>query len=170
MISIDSVRRRVEADARSRGYFLNPSVEFLGDLLEGLRRNEERYGYPSCPCRLASGIFEFDRDIVCPCDYRDADCGESGSCYCGLFVAEEVFEGRRVLGAVPERRPLELQERGFGVSGKRLVSGVSEVPRRRLWFCRQCGYVCFREEAPFVCPVCRAKRELFAEFVMSGVV
>ena len=67
------MRSRAESDARSRGYYLNPDESFLKDLIEGLKKNEERYGYPSCPCRLASGVFEFDRDIICPCDYRDPD-------------------------------------------------------------------------------------------------
>jgi len=177
MMAFDAVRRRAEGDARSRGYFLSPNLEFLNDLLEGLRRNEERYGYPSCPCRLASGDFEFDRDIVCPCDYRDPDCEEYGSCYCALYVVRDVYEGRRELGAVPEQRPLEKQERAYGVgrsevSVERPAGPGSGAPMvslagRRLWYCRQCGYVCFREEPPYVCPICRAKRELFAEVGMS---
>ena len=178
MMAVDAVKRRAESDAQSRGYFLNPNPEFLNDLLEGLRRNEERYGYPSCPCRLASGVLEFDRDIVCPCDYRDSDCEEFGSCYCALYVVRDVYEGRRKLMAVSERRPLDKQERAYGVgrseiSVERQVrsessarSLVAELPVERLWYCRQCGYVCFREEPPYVCPICRAKRELFAEFVM----
>ena len=65
---MDEVRKRAELDAKSRGYLLNPDPEWLGQLMEGLKFNEEQYGYPSCPCRLASGDFELDRDIICPCD------------------------------------------------------------------------------------------------------
>ncbi|MQY82794.1 hypothetical protein GH157_03765 [archaeon] len=56
-MSLDRVRQRAEQDAKSRGYYLNPSPGFLNDLLEGLKTNEARYGYPSCPCRMSSGFF-----------------------------------------------------------------------------------------------------------------
>lgn len=91
MITLEDVRRRAESDAKTHGHYLNPNEEFLKDLLEGLKRNEERYGYPSCPCRLASGKFELDRDIICPCDYRDIDVKEFGACYCALFVRNGRF-------------------------------------------------------------------------------
>ncbi len=35
--------------------------------------------------------------------------------------------------------------------------------RPKLWYCKQCGYVVFREDPPYVCPICKAKREMFAE-------
>jgi ferredoxin-thioredoxin reductase catalytic subunit len=75
-ITIETTRARAEADANTYGYHLTPDPELLQGFLEGLKVNEERYGYPSCPCRLASGKFEFDRDIICPCDYRDPDVAE----------------------------------------------------------------------------------------------
>ncbi len=75
-MTLEKVSRRAESDARSRGYFLHPDPDFLRDLLEGLKTNEELYSYSTCPCRLASGKFEFDRDIICPCDYRDPDVEE----------------------------------------------------------------------------------------------
>jgi rubrerythrin len=33
----------------------------------------------------------------------------------------------------------------------------------KLWYCKQCGYTVFREEPPYICPICKAKKELFAE-------
>ena len=33
----------------------------------------------------------------------------------------------------------------------------------KMWYCKQCGYVVFREDPPYVCPICKAKREMFAE-------
>ena len=32
----------------------------------------------------------------------------------------------------------------------------------QLYYCKVCGYVAFREEPPYVCPICQAKREMFA--------
>jgi ferredoxin-thioredoxin reductase catalytic subunit/predicted Zn-ribbon and HTH transcriptional regulator len=167
------VRQRAEADARTYGYYLNPDPEFLQSLLEGLKKNEERYGYPSCPCRLASGKFEFDRDIICPCDYRDPDVEEFGACYCGLYVRRDVFEMKTLIQPVPERRPLEKQIRAYAVTAAPTeqkteinvaVAGeqVAES-KKKFWYCKQCGYVVFREDPPYVCPICKAKREFFAE-------
>jgi ferredoxin-thioredoxin reductase catalytic chain len=63
------------------GYFFNREREKVIDLLNALLLNRDRYGYMSCPCRLASGDREWDQDIVCPCAYRDDDIREYGRCY-----------------------------------------------------------------------------------------
>lgn len=164
------MRGRAESDAKTYGYYLNPDQNFLEDLLEGLKRNEERYGYPSCPCRLASGKFELDRDIMCPCDYRDPDVEEYGACYCALYVRKDVFEGKTPVVPVPERRPAEKQARAYGIAIEKLsgeaTAVVAKEPseiRPELWYCRQCGYVVFREDPPYICPICKAKKEMFAE-------
>jgi len=162
LITLEYVRRRTESDARSRGYHLNPEENFLRDLLEGLKKNEERYGYPSCPCRLASGDFDLDKDIICPCDYRDPDVEEFGNCYCGLYVRKDVFEGRTPVASIRERRPLEKQTKAYGISAEAPSAHPAKI-KPKLWYCRQCGYVVFREEPPYVCPICKAKREFFAE-------
>ena len=71
----------LDRDAEAAGYHLNPDQEFTLDLVHGLLANEARYGYQSCPCRMASGQGARDLDIICPCDYRDADVSEFGTCY-----------------------------------------------------------------------------------------
>lgn len=88
-----------------QGMDLNRDRDFVLDILAGLLRNEERYGYRSCPCRLAAGQEEADRDIVCPCAYRDEDVRQYGSCYCSLYVSREWNEGKVSHAIVPERRP-----------------------------------------------------------------
>jgi ferredoxin-thioredoxin reductase catalytic subunit len=180
MTTIDKVRQRAEADARTYGYYLNPDPKFLQNLLEGLKQNEERYSYPSCPCRLASGKFEYDRDILCPCDYRDADVQEFGACYCGLYVRKDIHEGKAELKPIPERRPVEKQARAYGGTASPATAvtqnaepaavskkaGVS-APEKKLWYCKQCGYVVFRDAPPYVCPICKAKKELFKEITVG---
>ena len=89
-----------------KGYFFNKDKDRVFDLLDGLIRNSERYGYMSCPCRLASGDYEKDRDIICPCVYRPPDVTEFGSCYCGLYVSEKWNAGTILNTYIPERRPL----------------------------------------------------------------
>ena len=73
--------QRLKKEAESGGYHLNPEVAFTRELVQGLLVNRDRYGYPACPCRLASGIRAEDMDIICPCDYRDADVVQFGTCY-----------------------------------------------------------------------------------------
>lgn len=89
------------------GYFFNKDKPFVDDLLNSLLINKNRYGYMSCPCRLASGQKEKDADIICPCVYREPDVKEFGSCYCGLYVSKEWNEGKTAQVFVPERRPAE---------------------------------------------------------------
>jgi len=178
-ITIDKVRKRAEADAQTFGYYLTPDPALLQGFLEGLKLNEERYGYPSCPCRLASGRLEIDRDIICPCDYRDPDVAEFGACYCRLYVSKEVYESKAELPTVPERRPLEKQSRVYMAAAapteaETMVEEKPKAPAKeevksvpgtkpKLWYCKQCGYVVFRDDPPYVCPICKAKKEMFAE-------
>ena len=91
----------------ARGYYFNKDREVVFDLLKSLLTNKERYGYMSCPCRLSSGEYENDRDIICPCAYRQPDVREYGSCYCGLYVSKEWNEGIVEHKYVPERRLAE---------------------------------------------------------------
>jgi ferredoxin-thioredoxin reductase catalytic subunit len=179
LITTEKIRQRAEADAKTNGCYLNPDKKFVNDLFDGLKRNEERYGYPSCPCRLASGRLEIDRDIICPCFYRDPDVQEHNACYCGLYVSKVIFEGNIQLQPVPERRPQEKQAAAFGMSAetsaekkpaKKTASSAKATPTKgmKLWYCNQCGYVCYREEPPFICPICKAKREMFSELPEKG--
>jgi ferredoxin-thioredoxin reductase catalytic chain len=179
LTTLEQVRKRAEADAKTYGYYLTPQDDLLQMFIEGLKTNEDRYGYPSCPCRLATGNLEIDRDIICPCDYRDPDVAEYGACYCRLYVIKSVFESQN-LPEVPERRPAEKIERAYGVQittpkvSALQTLGAPETPKappseqkievkKKLWYCKQCGYVVYREDPPYVCPICKAKKEMFAE-------
>jgi ferredoxin-thioredoxin reductase catalytic subunit len=88
-----------------KGNFFNKDMDLTMSLLEGLLENKERYGYMACPCRLASGTFEDDKDIVCPCVYREPDMKEYGACFCGLYVVPDWAEREGEHEPVPERRP-----------------------------------------------------------------
>ena len=90
-----------------KGFFFNKDKNRVFELLEGLLKNKERYGYMSCPCRLASGDRERDKDILCPCVYREPDIKEYGSCYCNLYVSKAWNEEKIPHDYVPERRPVE---------------------------------------------------------------
>jgi ferredoxin-thioredoxin reductase catalytic subunit/rubredoxin len=187
MVTMEYVRRRAGSDADSRGYKLHYDEDFLNDLIEGLKKNEERFGYPLCPCRVGSGVFELDRDIICPCDYRDLDVEEFGACYCALFIRKSIYEKKLPINPVPERRPPEKIARAMdeAIKAKEKTSAETQVvmekpsatapsqgakaqeaegkEKLRLWYCKQCGYVVFRGEPPYICPICKARREMFKE-------
>lgn len=91
----------------AKGYYFNTEKERVMDLLKALLTNKDRYGYMACPCRLAAGDREKDRDIICPCDYREPDVQAYGSCYCNLYVSEAWNAGSIKKEYVPERRPPE---------------------------------------------------------------
>jgi len=91
-----------------KGYHFNADMENMTmPLLESLLVNKERLGYMACPCRLANGDIEADRDIICPCVYREADVKEYGACFCALYVSKEYNEDTIEKQVVPERRPVE---------------------------------------------------------------
>ncbi len=93
-----------------KGYFFNRDRELVLELLNGLLTKKDRDGYMACPCRLSSGDYESDKDIICPCIYREPDVKEYGSCYCGLYVSRKWNEGAIPHVMVPERRPPELNK------------------------------------------------------------
>jgi ferredoxin-thioredoxin reductase catalytic subunit len=87
-----------------KGYLFNKDKKRVIELLESLIVNKTRYGYMSCPCRLSSGDPEKDKDILCPCVYREEDIKRYGSCYCNLYVSKEWNEVKIPHEYVPERR------------------------------------------------------------------
>lgn len=160
---VDALHERLNRDAEASGYHLNPDQEFTRALAEGLLINERRYGYRACPCRLAAGEKQKDLDIICPCDYRDPDLADWGTCYCALYVSSEVLEGHRAVQPIPERRRPEgqrPQERPVQLPPP--LPGALRLP---VWRCRVCGYLCARESPPEVCPICKAKQERFERFL-----
>jgi len=90
-----------------KGFYFNTDKERVFDLLNALITNKNRHGYMACPCRLASGDKENDKDIICPCVYREPDVEEYGSCYCNLYVSTEWNDETIPHPYVPERRPAE---------------------------------------------------------------
>ena len=91
-----------------KGYYFNEDKEKVFELLGSLLLNKERYGYMLCPCRLGCGDRKKDQDIICPCEYRESDVKEYGSCYCNLYVSEAWNKETVPHVYVPERRPVEL--------------------------------------------------------------
>lgn len=60
---------------------LTPNSQYVADMKKKLKDND---GY--CPCSLVKNA-----DTKCMCnEFRDMiDRGETGTCHCGLYIAEE---------------------------------------------------------------------------------
>jgi ferredoxin-thioredoxin reductase catalytic chain len=161
--AVDALLEKLRGEAEAAGYHLNPDREFARELVRSLLVNQERYGYWACPCRLAAGDKAADLDIICPCDYRDADLNEHGSCYCALYVSQEVLEGKRQAAAIPERRPPASERRA--AKAEAAPAGPGSRLSQPVWRCKVCGYLCARAEPPGVCPICKAKKDRFERFI-----
>jgi hypothetical protein len=84
------------------------------------------------------------------------------------------------MSSIPERRPVDKQISTPGEDLRNVnpsqpflpINTVTETQKgkKKVWYCRQCGYMCFREDPPYICPLCKAKREIFAEVnITTGV-
>ncbi len=105
-MTAEELRAALQKTQEPKGFFFNRDQPRVKELLEALLLNKQRYGYMCCPCRLAQEDREKDRDIICPCIYREADVREYGSCYCNLYVSREWNQGQLPRDAyIPERRP-----------------------------------------------------------------
>ena len=107
MKELENLYEMLRKAQEPKGFFFNKDKERVFDLLDALLKNKARYGYMSCPCRLASGDRERDKDMICPCVYREPDVKEFGSCYCNLYVSDQWNEKKSPHEYVPERRPPE---------------------------------------------------------------
>ena len=105
MTEVEKLYEMLKKVQEPRGYFFNNDKERVFELLEGLLVNKARYGYMACPCRLAVNDREEDKDIICPCVYREPDVTEYGSCYCNLYVSRDWNDGKIPHEYIPERRP-----------------------------------------------------------------
>ena len=160
MTDTEGLLSKLRLDAKAGGYFINPDNELTQILAKGLLANEKRYGYMACPCRLASGNKEKDLDMICPCDYRDIDLTEFGCCYCALYVSKEIYEGKKKAASIPDRRKKTMEKQQS--PDVKPLTGELKYPVLR---CKVCGYLCARDSAPEICPICKAGKERFERFL-----
>ena len=161
--------KEIKADASKGGYHINPDETFVKGLVSGLLTNRNRYGFESCPCRLTLGKKEDNLDIICPCDYRDADLSEFCCCYCALYVSSEIASGKSKAVAIPDRRLSEKEKKKNAdnikdakpddLKGCRVLNLKYPVFR-----CRVCGYLCSRDNPPKKCPICGVDADRFEKY------
>jgi ferredoxin-thioredoxin reductase catalytic chain len=105
MTEVEKLYEMLKKIQEPKGFFFNNDRERVFELLQGLLVNKARYGYMACPCRLAVNNREEDKDIICPCVYREPDVAEYGSCYCNLYVSQDWNDNKIPREYIPERRP-----------------------------------------------------------------
>ncbi len=114
METMEGMKEYIGMVSQKNEWILNKDRNTLSDLYDGLLENKKSYGYQSCPCRLASGNRDLDRDLICPCDYAPDDVKEFGTCYCNLFMRSDFYDTFKTSYViVPERRPIEMENAVF---------------------------------------------------------
>ena len=106
-MEIKQLYETLKKSQEAKNIYFNKDRDLVFELLESLVLNKERYGYMACPCRLACGDREKDKDILCPCEYRQADLDEFGACFCGLYISQALNNNEIESEYIPERRPPE---------------------------------------------------------------
>ncbi len=106
-MKVEQLYAALKKSQEAKGIYFNKDKDLVFELLESLILNKERYGYMACPCRLACGDRDNDKDIVCPCVYRAKDLEEFGACFCGLYISTALNNNEIESEYVPERRPPE---------------------------------------------------------------
>jgi ferredoxin-thioredoxin reductase catalytic chain len=111
MTKKEGMKQYVVQVSNKNDWILNMDTNTFNELVNGLVDNKIKYGYQSCPCRLASGNRDLDRDLICPCVYAKDDVREHGACYCNLYLRKDFYETvKKDYVIVPERRPIEKEK------------------------------------------------------------
>ena len=167
MSNVKDYAEKLNKEAKESGYNLNPDQSFVEALAEGLLENIDRYGYGGCPCRLNKGEYDADKDIICPCDYRDDDLNDYGTCYCGLYVSKDIAQGKKELTSIPDRRKKVLKEKEEMNKNeiKENQENINKLSGKYpVWRCSVCGYLCARNNPPETCPICKVSKDRFELF------
>ncbi|MBT4936147.1 hypothetical protein HOL21_00720 [Candidatus Woesearchaeota archaeon] len=75
-----------------KDFILNPDTDHVAMIVDGVLKNEIKYGLKLCPCRLRDGTREKDLELICPCNFKIHSTwlhppdGRKPMCWCGLFV------------------------------------------------------------------------------------
>lgn len=154
--SADELMAVLKENVKSKNYFFSKDEPFVKQLMDGLFENLRRYGYASCPCRLGTGIYKKDEDIICPCVYMESDIDKYGACFCALYVSADVYEGKKEISSIPESRP---KEKIFSMTD----TNQNEQNKETIWRCTVCGYEAAGENPPDKCPKCGAPKEAFVK-------
>jgi len=83
---IEGLKKEYGEYAKNNGFQLNPDEKTVNRIIDGLLRNEEKYGEKYCPCRRVSGNAEEDSKKICPCFWHKDEIKKDGHCFCNLYI------------------------------------------------------------------------------------
>ncbi|MBU0671081.1 ferredoxin:thioredoxin reductase [Patescibacteria group bacterium] len=76
-----------EFTAKQTDFQLNPDMEIVKKVAQGVLDNQKKHNLLYCPCRLPTGDQEKDYGLICPCNFKIQDNWEKrGDCWCSLFI------------------------------------------------------------------------------------
>ena len=83
---IEKLKKEYSEYAEKNGFHLNPDEKTVERIIEGLLKNEEKFGDKYCPCRRVSGNKDEDAKKICPCFWHKDEIKKDGHCFCRLYV------------------------------------------------------------------------------------
>lgn len=83
---IETLIKKSDEYAKSKGFKLNPNKAIVSGIVKGLLIRKEGFGEIYCPCRKMTGDKKADKRIICPCIYHEEEIEKDGHCFCNLFV------------------------------------------------------------------------------------
>jgi len=72
--------------AKNNGFQLNPDKKTVERIINGLLRNEKKYGKKYCPCRRVAENEKEDSKKICPCFWHKDEIKKDGHCLCWLYT------------------------------------------------------------------------------------
>lgn len=84
--TVAAIRQRLIEFLADKPYTFNSDERTVALTLEKLALNQIERGAAYCPCKIASGNYHDDQQIVCPCAFLEQEIKEWGLCDCGLLV------------------------------------------------------------------------------------
>jgi len=83
---VEKLKKEYSEYAKNNAFQLNPDEKTVNRIVDGLLRNEEKYGEKYCPCRRVAGNKEEDAKKICPCFWHKDEIKKDGHCFCNLYT------------------------------------------------------------------------------------
>ncbi|MCX6722277.1 MAG: ferredoxin:thioredoxin reductase [Candidatus Staskawiczbacteria bacterium] len=83
---VEQLKKEYAEYAKKSGFNLNPDEKTVERIIDGLLKNEGKFGAKYCPCRRVTGDKAEDAKKICPCIWHKDEIKNDGHCFCRLYV------------------------------------------------------------------------------------
>jgi len=83
---IEDMAKEYGEYAKKNGFQINPDKKSVERVINGLLKNEEKFGEKYCPCRRVTGDKLEDSKKICPCFWHKDEVKKDGHCLCNLYI------------------------------------------------------------------------------------